>query len=493
MAFNKKEFYFQLLVSAIFAWGIYELYSRAVAKFDEGRLAAASSESATSALGVESRASMLPFYSSFCMPYTPSMSNFEFKVLARKVASVYISIFYKSLRYYFCSLITPSYCPSVTVACAGLQSTTFAWLNIWYMRHLVQRPYISGRKNKDLGDPLNDADMLTTRVYIWSSVLLAVSPVAGGNGHFTHQALLMNVLCGAIVVALVWPQRLLFTGLKHSLRELASRKNGVDDGSTGSGERVAEDEATMLVEKMMRVEDAPTLFALQQEMLKRSDLAEIERARWTPRGSDVGGSSVESARCFSTLLLYLSMRITGLKTHLAGRIVLRLSRLLVGSAVTYGVGWVVFKMSFVAVRYPETAFVWVCVAVLSAVVSEMLRVRWIREYTMKALERHRSQTSHHQSAQYASPVERRSSSSLLASSSSSSSSSSNNKIGDTISAASDGRKSSMSSVGTAIELVEIKAKAEASTVHDKPERSSNDAGEGWESATNPIFLAAERP
>ena len=316
------------------------------------------------------------------------MSDFDLKVLARKIVAFLLSILFGSLKYYF-TLLSPPQAHAVTVACAGLQSTLFIWLNVWYISHLVKRPYISGRKSQTLGDPLNDADMLTTRVFIWSSTMLALSSVFRGQqegGSEKVNAAIMNVLCGVILVALIWPQRLLFLGLRQSINELWTRE-----------ERSDEDEETKLVLQMMKAKGALELFALQRELLKRNDLSAIERARWTSKAAaGASGSSQEESGTRSdncSRCNKWSACLESLNEHRAGRVALRILRLLVGGAAVASTVWAaiaVLKFGVVGSPDARSQYVWVSTAVLSAVLSEVLRMRWKKSWNKTALERHSS-------------------------------------------------------------------------------------------------------
>ena len=274
----------------------------------------------------------------------------------------------------------------VTVACAGLQSTLFIWLNVWYISHLVKRPYISGRNSQTFGDPLNDADMLTTRVFVWSSTLLALSSAFGvqqDGGSEKAKAAIMNVLCGVILIALIWPQRLLFLGLRQSVQELWSR------------ERSVEEEATKLVVQMMKAKSALEVFTLQRELLKRNDLSAIERARWTSKvASSLEESGTQSNYCCRFNMWSACSEKLG--NNRAGRIALRILRLLVGGAVVAAtVGTAYAALQCGVLSYPDAGsqYVWVSTAVLSAVLSEVLRVRWNKAHEKTSLDRHSSNVS----------------------------------------------------------------------------------------------------
>ena len=432
--YSREEVFIELTIAAILIWGVSTLYSRAVAKFEESRNASDRDQTG-SASASEGSASMLPFYSSFCMPYvstvsdhchcrvtccsyphklidrfltpnrsfsyqTPAMSDFDLTALARKIAAFLLSVIFGSLKYYFI-IQSPAHTHAIIVACAGLQSTLFIWLNVWYISHLVKMPYISGRKCETIGDPLNDADMLTTRVYIWSSALLALSSVLEGqlSGGSEFKATIMNVLCGVILVALIWPQRLLFLGMRHSLNELWARERNDDaagvattkaDG-TGAEQSAKRDAASKLVEKMMRARNCYELFALERDMLKRNDLSAIERARWTSKAVSNQAESDATLRDFCGCLRRPAC-LRKLKTHRAGRIALRIMRLLVGSTLLLLIVGSAYEALQIVVKSPgaRSESVWVSVAVLSAVLSEALRVRWTRSYVKTALKKHSS-------------------------------------------------------------------------------------------------------
>ena len=389
--FNLNDVIAQVTITVVFIWGLSTLYSLAVAKFEESRHASTNGQKSTNG---QISASMLPFYSTFCMPYTPSMSDFDLTVLARKVVAFLLSILFGSLKYYF-TLLRPQKNCAVTVACAGMQSSLFVWLNVWYIRRLVKRPYISGRRSHTIGDPLNDTDMLTTRVYIWSSAMLALSSVLNGQeeGNLSRsRATITNVLCGIIVIALVWPQRLLFLGLRQSLRELWARER--IDGQTAAAAAKGE-VSSVLVEKMTKAMDASALFSLQKELLQRGDLSAVERSRWTAKMTTHEEESDASASGFLRCGVWTTCRVQSrkLKKHRAGRVFLRVFQLLVGAVVilaTVGVAYAILQYGVVKRVNAGVEYACVCAATLSAVASEVLRVRWTRAYVKTALEKHSS-------------------------------------------------------------------------------------------------------
>ena len=369
------------------------------------------------------------------------MLDFDFKVLARKIVALLLSILFNSLKYMF-YLSHPTDSHAISVACAGLHSTLFIWLNIWYISHLVKRPYISGRKSQTLGDPLNDADMLTSRIYIWSSMLLALSSVMEGTmAEGTSKGVIMNFLCGVILVTLIWPQRLLFLGLKDTLYELFGRNGGTDVEIFGASGVTAADnsavlqrstnlrkvsvigeEATKIVEKMTKVRDVHVLFALQRELLARGDLSVAERKRWTAATQDesytsytklisffyacrckppglehIGGSRLERLASRLVLLL-LGVGGVALTIYSAHSIVSSVvSKIVVvdydDDIVGPGVDDTPPPMVLLEDRGPKLEYVCVGTAVLSAVLSEVARVRWTRALDDTARETSTSSSS----------------------------------------------------------------------------------------------------
>ena len=323
--------------------------------------------------------------------------------------------------------------------------------------------------------------MLTTRVYIWSSALLALTSVLDARemSEIAKDAI-KNTLCVVIVLGLVWPQRLLFVGLRRAIVELWSQRTISETGSaTGSDKTFVRgdsrstnslpavptpgDDETTLIEKMIKSKDTRELFALQREMLLRDDLPAIERARWTSKAASPPIASKSNLR----VIRRLSVCLEKLRRYRACRIVLRFGRLLMFGCtfILMIVGAFMSSLAFLGqnnssswkyyLAFPamylltlcmyfqrpsrlgafkrsrrfmrgimqlclggftfflagttaivlvnavvlspgtDSEYVWVSTSVLSAVLSEVLRVRWTNAYDKATTERHSSDLNYH--------------------------------------------------------------------------------------------------
>ncbi|GMH54270.1 hypothetical protein TrLO_g6406 [Triparma laevis f. longispina] len=53
--------------------------------------------------------------------------------------------------------------------------------NLWYMQYLLRRPYASHRPSSKLGDPMNDAEMLTTRTVSLAAAIFSLRDTLATN------------------------------------------------------------------------------------------------------------------------------------------------------------------------------------------------------------------------------------------------------------------------------------------------------------------------
>lgn len=80
------------------------------------------------------------------------------------------------------------------------------------MRRLYERPYISTRRSRVFGDPLNDSEILACRVLCWSSVLMSIDVAVHRKGRAFDTSWFTNIVAVVSIVALVVAQRKLFWG-----------------------------------------------------------------------------------------------------------------------------------------------------------------------------------------------------------------------------------------------------------------------------------------
>jgi hypothetical protein len=156
------------------------------------------------------------------------------------------------------------------------------------LRHQLKRPYISHRYSAVHGDPLNNAEVLTTRVLSWGAVLfclrlLLTSKLGKDLGW------LVTCLAMALLAALAYSQMQLFRGLvddvKHSVGRFGSFGSFGGENDSGGGGRARGNSAlrdigvSKKLEDMLECKSAIEMWKLQKS-LKGPLLLESERARW---------------------------------------------------------------------------------------------------------------------------------------------------------------------------------------------------------------------
>ncbi|GMI19287.1 hypothetical protein TeGR_g10686, partial [Tetraparma gracilis] len=166
-----------------------------------------------------------PFIAAFCMQYTPAEYQHEEKVVWRKImwvvgttitqtCSLVVMAFGNSNNSY----INKTKIPGVTTA---VLKSIFICVNIGYSRHLLRRPYTSHRMSAQMGDPMNDCELLLTRVTCWAAALLTLrESLLEGVG---WPGWSMDLFCAAVVAGVVASQLPLFHGVVDDVRESLSR------------------------------------------------------------------------------------------------------------------------------------------------------------------------------------------------------------------------------------------------------------------------------
>ena len=121
----------------------------------------------------------------------------------------------------------------------GASSCVLVLVNLWYLPYLLRRPYISHRPSKKYGDPLNDAELFTTRTVSWSAALLALRTGVARKLSIEKLRWTMDVFCGLVLVVLVYSQYPLFYGLDAALVSRVSSSSF--QGSRGRGSSAKKD------------------------------------------------------------------------------------------------------------------------------------------------------------------------------------------------------------------------------------------------------------
>ena len=339
---------------------------------------------------IEGSSSLLPFWASFCSPYVSRSADFERAVMKRKYYSFLVPplIYLVStgveqtiaLTYNINKHVLPEFSdfsiPSVenyrgiALSAASLQSILFVGVQTWYMSHLVKRPYISTRSSSHYGDPMNSADMITTRALSYSAVLLS-SVAAVDYLESEYVTAWSNCVAVFLLVFLVLPQYKLFRSLRLLLESAARGK--MDEGekeremeSRSRTNSAFESSTGATIDRMMETKFPTELFRLESELLNDPTLTDGEKLRWEIPKLETDEKAATSWRRVLRLAVVMFRFFAFLLLVFAG--VLGVLGLLLLSAVKkWGVEWVLFGL-----------------AVASVIAQEVLRWRWVEREELEA-------------------------------------------------------------------------------------------------------------
>ena len=171
-----------------------------------------------------------PYYAAFCLQYTPRDYHHEEKTTTKKIVWIActkaVQCVATGLPFtrYISDDANQSFGNSMLTATS---SCLLICINLWYSRRLLRRPYVSHRPSKQIGDPMNDAEILTTRAISWSLALLTLRDgLAGWNASREDSSIsdensgwVMDGFGGCVLVALIASQRPLFRGAFDDVRE----------------------------------------------------------------------------------------------------------------------------------------------------------------------------------------------------------------------------------------------------------------------------------
>ncbi|GMI18616.1 hypothetical protein TrLO_g13444 [Triparma laevis f. longispina] len=243
-----------------------------------------------------------PYFAAFCLQYTPQMYNHEETQVLKKIIWVFAT---KAVQFAAVLLANNKYLVNLACVRTAASSTFLVATNLWHMRFLLQRPYASHGPSSKFGDPMNEAELLTTRTISLAAALLslrdtlATSTVTGeafAHG-FTTNNWMMDVFCALVLFFVVRANIRLFAGLDVDLRISAStilssvRSSSTRDsapsmirpseeetrsrGHTGASEIVF-----FQIDQMLCEESYRRIIMLQKE-LRIDEMHEAERNRWT--------------------------------------------------------------------------------------------------------------------------------------------------------------------------------------------------------------------
>ncbi|GMI37144.1 hypothetical protein TeGR_g14787, partial [Tetraparma gracilis] len=233
------------------------------------------------------------FYAAFCMQYTPAGLRQEEHAVARKlkwiVAIKLIEV--AELMAYTSFVDNPDKLLPVATA---MRCAAIVMVNATFAATLLDRPYVSFRRSKRIGDPSNDAELLTTRVLSWGSAALAFKVALTAETDSIHAKWVMDVICAGVVVGLLVSQRPLFQGAVDVIRDAAlSRSSSFGGfGRSSSGELSADEKSKRHsgvtdassgseIAAMMECDSFREIL-YHQSKISVGGMEEAEKLRWAP-------------------------------------------------------------------------------------------------------------------------------------------------------------------------------------------------------------------
>jgi hypothetical protein len=252
------------------------------------------------------------FYAAFCIQYAPSGVFHEEHAVMRKVQwTVLIKIVAVAEFMAYASVAREPYnMPAVGTA---LRCAAVVLVNVNFVSALLSRPYISSRRSKRVGDPTNDAELLTARTLSWSSAILALKVGISGETSSLQAAWIMDLICAGVLVGLLASQRPLFLGAVDVARDFALSRTS----SLGGSEKPSSVESTEDKKKRHSgLVDAGSGFEIER-MMDSSSFREIlyyqakldhktmnkeELARWKPEVNEETGEMVKKRGWCATKL-----------------------------------------------------------------------------------------------------------------------------------------------------------------------------------------------
>ena len=247
----------------------------------------------------------LPFWASFCMVYTTRSVNFESIVLRRKLLTFLVPSVIGSL--YYCTIGAAETAfnlhsllglpkslfygvenmSALPIGAAALQSISLICLQIWYIGELVKRPFVSPRASDAVGDPINDAEILTTRSLNWCSTLF-IFIVFSKQEKMDEIYITWTVV--VVIMILIYPQHKLFHGsFRNALDRLRAGRSATSTGSTrsvgsqktlNSRNSALGENPSLIIEELVNCDDPYECLRLNKALMLSAELTDAERLRW---------------------------------------------------------------------------------------------------------------------------------------------------------------------------------------------------------------------
>jgi hypothetical protein len=247
-----------------------------------------------------------PYVAAFCLQYTPAEFQHEEKVVWRKIVSVMGIIV---LEFIANGLAAGSCTSEIFFFSQAAFNAVFVAANLVYVPHLLRRPYVSLRKSGRMGDPLNDAELLTIRTMSWAAAILALREVVFRNQEWGQWT--MDVFGVGVLAALIYSQLPLFYGLSgdakeatrrtarradRKVRRLLNLEEGVSLPTPRRNRRhsaAGDSGIGVPIEAMLNSESFREIL-LQQSKLNLAAMDPKERARWQPPAPEPRSGAVHA-------------------------------------------------------------------------------------------------------------------------------------------------------------------------------------------------------
>lgn len=180
-------------------------------------------------------------------------------------------------------------------------SAVLVSMNIWYICHLLRRPYASHRPSSKMVNPINDAEILTTRTVSLAAALLSFRDTLATSSAtsessadiFRSNSYIMDLFCVFVLIFIVRSNLRLFAGLekdfkrsttkmlKHmttSLRYSSTSEMEVEvEGSRSRGHTGANESTYSQINTMLETESHREIIMLQK-MLRIDEMPKTEKA-----------------------------------------------------------------------------------------------------------------------------------------------------------------------------------------------------------------------
>jgi len=218
-----------------------------------------------------------------------------------------------------------------------------------YLRYQIKRPYISNRPSTYYGDPVNNAEIMTTRVLCWGAIMFLSQSALSYWTESDSLKWLVTMLAIILIAALIFSQLPLFQGVTEDFKDSIGRlSNQTKTQGRSRGNSALKDiGSSALIEKMLDCKTAVEMWKVQKR-LREPMLLDSEKPRWVIKESSkrrsiirvllLGLLKVFGVIIFTVLLFALLVILTWrASVHGAGPIVLLIV------AIGSGVGMEVYR------------------------------------------------------------------------------------------------------------------------------------------------------